>query len=72
MASSSAASRLGDSLSRAVKPTLWGTEGSKSATIPLCNDDNGDLYSLVVSAGGELIYRRWVKETSGNIDIWRK
>ena len=70
MDSGSAASSLGDSLSRAVKSDLWGDAGNRSVTMPLATDDNGDLYMLIASADGKLIYRRW--HDGVNTNIWAK
>ena len=59
-----------DSLSRAVKPDLWGDVGSRSVTLPLATDDNGALYMLIASADGKLIYRRW--HDGENTNVWAK
>ena len=70
MASSPASSRLSDLLSRSVKPDLWGDVGNRSVTLPLATDDNGDLYMLIASADGKLIYRRW--HDGANTNVWAK
>ena len=59
-----------DSLSRSVKPDLWGDAGNRSVTMPLATDDNGDLYMLIASADGKLIYRRW--HDGANTNVWAK
>ncbi|BCS57508.1 hypothetical protein ADLECEL_13930 [Adlercreutzia equolifaciens subsp. celatus] len=61
---------LGDSLSQAVKPSLWGDAGNRSVTLPLATDNNGDLYMLIASADGKLIYRRWHEGI--NTNVWAK
>lgn len=61
---------LRDSLSRAVKPDLWGDVGDRSVTLPLATDDNGDLYMLIASDDGKLIYRRW--SDGANTNVWVK
>lgn len=38
--------------------------------MPLATDDNGDLYMLIASADGKLIYRRW--HDGVNTNIWVK
>lgn len=59
-----------DSLSRTVKPDLWGDAGNRSVTMPLATDENGDLYMLIASDDGKLIYRRWSDGT--NTNVWVK
>ena len=70
MARAGSQSRLSDSLSHAVKPDLWGDVGNRSVTLPLATDDNGDLYMIIASADGKLIYRRWHEGI--NTNIWAK